>query len=84
MLEKEKLFIKDLLVIRNLTQQQTIIILQNIQSPTFNISPVLDILDDKPAIYYKSAAFAYARDLYSKGADYAFAHLLENRADTQH
>jgi CubicO group peptidase (beta-lactamase class C family) len=68
--------------IRNLSRKQTVIILMNVQASAFNISAVLDILDNKLVVYKKSAAFAYARDIYEKGPDNAFAGLLKNRGDT--
>ncbi len=40
------------------------------------------MLKGKAVIYKKSIAFAYARDLYEKGPEYALARLHERKQDT--
>ena len=71
-------------LIRNLTKKQTLIILQNIQNASFDINTIIALINGQPIIYKKSAAFAYAKDLYEKGADYAASKLLENKMDSAH
>jgi CubicO group peptidase (beta-lactamase class C family) len=70
--------------VRNLTKNQTLIILQNIQNSMFDINPIAGLIINKPARYKKSAGFAYARDLFEKGSDYAMVRLIVNKNDTMH
>jgi CubicO group peptidase (beta-lactamase class C family) len=70
--------------IRNLINKRTLIILQNIQNPSFDISSILAIQKGKSVAYKKSIAFAYANDLYEKGPEYALGRLHERQSDTIH
>ena len=68
--------------IRNLATKQSVIIVQNIQNPMFDIGPVLAMLQGKSVVYKKSVAFAYAQDLYKNGVNYALAQLNQRLADS--
>lgn len=57
--------------IRNLTTKQTLIVLQNIQNPMFDINVVLSILKGKPLFYKKSIAYLYAQDAFKNGLGFA-------------
>jgi len=72
------------LLVRNLSKKQTVIILHNVQAPPDVDNRILDILNDKPVAYKVSLAFAYARNLYLKGTDYASSFFNAYRMDTLH
>jgi len=68
--------------IRNLSKKQVLIILQNIQNPSFNISSVLKMMKGETVIYKKSAAFEFSRYLFENGMEPALSHLREMLLDT--
>lgn len=72
------------LLVRNLSKKRTVIILHNVQGTADADNKVLDILNDKPVPYKASLAFAYARNLYLKGIDYATCFFNTCRVDTVH
>jgi CubicO group peptidase (beta-lactamase class C family) len=67
---------------RNLKKTECYIVLQNIPSPGAVYFATLDIIKGFQKVYRRSVAFAYARDFYTKGADYALARLYQLQADT--
>ena len=69
-------------VIRNISKKQVLVILQNIQNPGFNISAVLQILNEKTIIYKRSAAFEFSRYLYKNGMESAHSRLQQMLSDT--
>lgn len=71
-------------LIRNLSTNQTLIILQNIQNPMFDIAAVLSILKGKPIVYKKSIAFTFAQDVFKYGLEYAQLQLRQRQLDTLH
>jgi CubicO group peptidase (beta-lactamase class C family) len=68
--------------IRDLNKKQVLIIIQNIQNPSFNISPVLQMMNGGSVIYKKSVAFEFARCLYQNGMEPALSRLREMLSDT--
>jgi CubicO group peptidase (beta-lactamase class C family) len=70
------------MLLRNLTRQQSIIILQNIQASPFIGYNAMDLLNGKAVKYKKSLAFIYGRDLFQKGSDYALTHFMTLKTDT--
>lgn len=65
------------MLLRNITKKQCVIILQNVQSTPNTGYDALNILNGKPLKYKRSLAFNYARDIFQKGAEYAFTHFYE-------
>jgi len=72
------------LFVRNISQKQTFIILQNVTCPQTIYSATLDIINGKALTYKKSIAFSYGQDLYQNGANYALARLITLQADSLH
>lgn len=73
--------------IRNLSKQQTVIILDNAQSGTnfITASNAISILDNTPQEKVKiSIADKYAKILFESGSDVAASHLIQMQADTVH
>ncbi|MBB6129154.1 serine hydrolase domain-containing protein [Mucilaginibacter lappiensis] len=73
--------------IRNLTKQQTVIILDNAQSGTnfITASNAISILDNTPQEKVKiSVADKYAKILFESGSDVAASRLIQMQADTVH
>ncbi len=68
--------------IKNLTSNQTLIILQNVQNPMFDIGAILDILKGKHLTYKKSIAFLFAQEVYKTGFESAKIQLLHQQSDT--
>lgn len=72
------------LLVRNITKKETYIVLQNIPSPLNVYLATLDIIKGKTVIYKKSLGFLYGQDLFTKGANYAYAHLKTLQNDSVH
>lgn len=72
------------LFVRNITKNETYIILQNITCPQTVYFESLNIIKGKELTYKKSLGFIYGQDLYQKGANYALAHLLTLQVDSLH
>lgn len=69
---------------RNITKKETYIVLQNIPSWVTVYHSTLDIITGKTIVYKKSLGFLYGQDLFTKGANYAYAHLRTLQNDTTH
>jgi CubicO group peptidase (beta-lactamase class C family) len=75
------------IVMRNLSKNQTVIILDNAQSISnfITASNAISILDNTPQEKAKiSIAAKYARILFEKGSDVAASSLIQMQADTAH
>lgn len=73
------------IILRNISRKQFAAVLDNTESDGLYTtgSAGMNILDQRPlAIRKKSIADVLAKDIFSKGADFALAHVLELRADT--
>lgn len=70
------------LFVRNITKNQTYIVLQNVTGQQSVYSGILDIIKGKSLTYKKSIAFLYGQDLYLKGPNYALAHLKVRMDDS--
>lgn len=75
------------IMLRNLSKQQTVILLDNGNSPSLNTAALnaLKLLNNRPAEPVKALlTFTYGRDLVKRGPDYALIHLQMLRSDTSH
>lgn len=73
--------------LRDLTQKQTFILLDNAESYGLNNTTLnaMRILDNAPLLVLKeSLAFTYARDIKKRGTDFAVSHFNELKPDTLH
>jgi CubicO group peptidase (beta-lactamase class C family) len=67
---------------RNITKKQTYILLQNIAISNPVYKDILSIITGTPATYKIPLGFVYAQDIYKKGPDYAYTHLIELKSDS--
>jgi CubicO group peptidase (beta-lactamase class C family) len=75
------------ILLRNLLNRQTVILLDNGNSASLSVSGVnaMRLLNNqKPVILNSAITFTYGRDLIKKGPDYALIHFQLLRSDTVH
>ncbi|WP_198174924.1 serine hydrolase [Spirosoma arboris] len=73
--------------IRDLTRQQTFILLDNSESYGLNNTTLnaIRIVDNRPLLALKeSLSFIYAKDIIKHGTDYAVSHFNQLKSDTLH